>query len=148
MAAAVTEQFIIGFSDQRFIADQDLGKMQNSFAWQNNGDLGANFKVIGQSSPFKQGDVIGCGVAFDTFNMRRIFITLNGRFLQFLDAKVSPAMDCFPTMSFIGKDIKVVYNFGTTPFVWDLIEWPKLERRNFLAELAKETVEHILSVSK
>jgi hypothetical protein len=122
--------------------------MQNSFAWHNTGNLGANFGSISKTSPFKQGDVIGCGVAFDTFNMRRIFVTLNGEFLQFLDSKVSPAMDCFPTVSFAGKDIKVSYNFGTSAFVWDLSsEWPKLERRNFILSLPKETLEHIVSVS-
>jgi hypothetical protein len=146
VALKAFEHLTIGFSDQRFKADQCLGQMQNSFAWHNTGNLGANFGSISKTSPFKQGDVIGCGVAFDTFNMRRIFVTLNGEFLQFLDSKVSPAMDCFPTVSFAGKDIKVSYNFGTSAFVWDLSsEWPKFERRNFILSLPKETLEHIVS---
>lgn len=122
--------------------------MQNSFAWHCTGNLAANFGSVGKTSPFKQGDVIGCGVAFDTFNKRCIFITLNGKFLQFLEAKVSPAMDCFPTISFAGKDITLLYNFGTSPFVWDLADWPKAERQNFILTLPKETLEHIISVSR
>ncbi len=147
IAFTAVEQLTIGFSDQRFRAEQCLGQMQNSFAWHNTGTLGANFDSIGKTSPFKQGDVIGCGVAFDSFNMRRIFITLNGEFLQFLEAKVSPAMDCFPTISFAGKDIRLSYNFGTSPFVWDLSAWPKSERQNFILTLPKETIAHIISVS-
>jgi hypothetical protein len=134
----------IGFSDQRFDPKALVGSMQNSFGYFNNGTVGYNFTSDGERGPFKEGDVVGCGLANDSFNQRKVFYTVNGKFVGYITKRVAGGMDCFPTIGFVGKDIRIRYNFGTAEFVWDLSEWPKADKTCHIEKLPTETLRLIL----
>lgn len=120
--------------------------MQNSFGYFNNGTVGYNFTSDGERGPFKEGDVVGCGLANDSFNQRKVFYTVNGKFVGYITKRVAGGMDCFPTIGFVGKDIRIQYNFGTAEFVWDLSEWPKADKTCHIEKLPTETLRLILEV--
>jgi hypothetical protein len=120
--------------------------MQNSFGYFNNGTVGYNFTSDGERGPFKEGDVVGCGLANDSFNQRKVFYTLNGKFVGYITKRVAGGMDCFPTIGLVGKDIRIRYNFGTAEFVWDLSEWPKADKTCHIGKLPTETLRLILEV--
>ncbi|PFH38790.1 SPRY domain-containing protein [Besnoitia besnoiti] len=67
------------------------------------------------SSPYGQGDVVGCGIHHAS---RKIFFTKNGVCLG-VAAKAEPAVEYFPSAGMQGAGEQLRFNF-TGPFVFDL----------------------------
>ena len=136
----------IGFSDQKFDPSHLVGSMKNSFGYFNDGTAGYNFASDGERGAFKQNDVVGCGLAIDSYNQRKVFYTLNGKFVGYITKRVSNGMDCFPTLGFFGDNIRIRYNFGASEFAWNVNEWPKADKTCHISTLPTETLRIILEV--
>ncbi len=120
--------------------------MQNSFGWQNNGKVGWNMTVDNVVDSFGQGDTIGCGLAHNSFNQRKVFLTLNGEFLGFINKTVATGMDCFPSLGFLGENICVRFNFGDCEFKWNIQTWPKHQKICYMDSLPNEALQMIVEV--
>jgi hypothetical protein len=120
--------------------------MQNSFGWQSNGKTGWNKTVDRLVSSFGKGDTIGCGIAFNSYNQRKVFLTLNGKSLGFINKTVAKGTDCFPSLGFLGQNIKVRFNFGESDFSWDIQQWPRHQKRCYMDSLPTETIQLIAEV--
>lgn len=111
----------IGLADRNvFPVTQNIpGLIPHSYAY--HGDDGKKYGVKATSgifSMFKAGDVIGCGINFDS---KTIFYTKNGAFLG--DAFVGIEEDVItPVIGFTnvsGENYKVKINFGVESFLFD-----------------------------
>lgn len=124
-----------GFSE----TGQMPGHGMNSFAFFNNGAAEVNLprlscppklthelfagafcrngdkKTFLGTPAWKIGDVIGVGVAFDSYNQWHLFTTRNGELQRHWTNlhHVPKGMDLFPVVGFIGVNLEVSINFGT-----------------------------------
>lgn len=136
----------VGYTDQLCDRTKLVGMMQNSFGWQNSGKAGWNTTVDQIIDLFGKGDTVGCGIAFNSFNQRKVFLTLNGQFKGFINKTVATGMDCFPSLGFLGQNITVRFNFGANDFAWDIQKWPKHQKRCYMDSLPAETIHLIVEV--
>jgi hypothetical protein len=147
LSLSAQDTLSIGYTDQICDRTQLVGMMQNSFGWQSNGKTGWNKTVDRLVSSFGKGDTIGCGIAFNSFNQRKVFLTLNGKSLGFINKTVATGMDCFPSLGFLGQNIKVRFNFGDSDFSWDIQQWPRHQKRCYMDSLPTETIQLIVEYS-
>jgi hypothetical protein len=116
---------MLGFSDKyNFRTHQPLGTIVNSVGWSDGQN--AQFDHLTSthhSGPLVQasGDIFGCGIAVDSYNATRVFITKNGKWIGFVtqSRKVHDGyIECYPTISILGS-ATLSYNFGASKFGWD-----------------------------
>jgi hypothetical protein len=116
---------MLGFSDKySFRTHQPLGTIVNSVGWSDGQN--AQFDHLTSthhSGPLVQasGDIFGCGIAVDSYNATRVFITKNGKWIGFVtqSRKVHGGyIECYPTISILGS-ATLSYNFGASKFGWD-----------------------------
>mmetsp|Transcript_28567 Transcript_28567/g.53740 ORF Transcript_28567/g.53740 Transcript_28567/m.53740 type:complete len:315 (-) Transcript_28567:167-1111(-) len=112
----------IGLATKNYPMNDSMpGWKPNSFGYHS--DDGSTFgNCVRQASygpTFGVGDVVGCGLDYET---RTLFYTLNGKFLDVaatLDEKMLTEEDWYPTIGLDSHD-GVECNFGGQPFVFDL----------------------------
>jgi hypothetical protein len=102
---------------------------------------------------FSEGDVVGIGIAFDSFNGWFPFTTLNGTLTGHWSnlRHIPKGMDLYPIVGFSGTELEMTINFGTSPklplraaeILPTLRKFPSKE--NYIDTLPKEIVALIVA---
>lgn len=124
----------IGLSDKDFIIGNQVGAISKTFGYSCEGKIYQE-KPLGEKygQEYKKNDIVGCGFYF---RKSMVFYTLNGKYL-------GPAFylqeyyDLFPTVSLKAFNEQVKFNFGKTPFMFDV--------ENFFVNQFKELAPKIFS---
>lgn len=107
-----------------------LGRAPDSYGYHAlDGKLWANGVECGQSFPYSDNTVVGCGYDLET---QKIFYTLDGHLVGIAFANIAPA-ELFATVSVDSVNSKVTCNFGQRPFKYDHRLPKKLPRREDLS---------------
>jgi hypothetical protein len=115
----------VGIGNQIFVQNQLLGYQQNSFGYYSDGFVSQNANQnVRQFVAFTERDTVGVGVLLDSYQLRKVFFTINGRFLGAYSERIHAGMDCFPGVSFTkGSEVSFSVNM-TGPFKFDLRNIP------------------------
>eukprot|EP01122_Echinamoeba_exundans_P015518 TRINITY_DN7394_c0_g1_i1.p1 TRINITY_DN7394_c0_g1~~TRINITY_DN7394_c0_g1_i1.p1 ORF type:complete len:380 (+),score=42.44 TRINITY_DN7394_c0_g1_i1:80-1141(+) len=117
-------RFSFGFAEADFPARGiAVGGYQNSYGFTINGKMTHNDTTNAVAIPdgyFKQGDTVGIGLCFDSFNQWNLFCTKNGQILKHVTefGSVAKGMHLYPVMSVDGP-ASLSFNFdgAKVPFV-------------------------------
>jgi hypothetical protein len=115
----------VGIGNQIFVQNQLLGYQQNSFGYYSDGFVSQNANQnVRQFVAFTERDTVGVGVLLDSYQLRKVFFTINGRFVGAYSERIHAGMDCFPGVSFTkGSEVSFSVNM-TGPFKFDLRNIP------------------------
>ncbi|KAI9480498.1 MAG: concanavalin A-like lectin/glucanase domain-containing protein [Benjaminiella poitrasii] len=138
LSKGIDGQIGIGFCRKLNSLDRFPGWEDHS--WGYHGETGKIYSGSGSGGQsygpkFGTGDVIGCGVDFRTMTA---FYTKNGIFLGTAFRKIKETTDLFPCVGFKTAGEKIEANFGTKPFVFDIVQWVENERQMLLSRIVKE----------
>eukprot|EP01122_Echinamoeba_exundans_P016906 TRINITY_DN8722_c0_g1_i1.p1 TRINITY_DN8722_c0_g1~~TRINITY_DN8722_c0_g1_i1.p1 ORF type:complete len:359 (+),score=51.53 TRINITY_DN8722_c0_g1_i1:37-1113(+) len=147
--------FYIGFADSNVAPLLFLpGKTTNSFLLSHPGKL-LKYKMESceYGASFGQGDTVGAGIFFDSFNQRRFFFTLNGKMLKPTSdhfGTVAHGMEALPLVCVSGGFVDFSSNFTGTKEPWKAGEVVKQllmrpHQDNFISSLPEEILKLTLS---
>ncbi|KFG81281.1 SPRY domain containing protein [Metarhizium anisopliae] len=133
----------VGFATKDATMARPVGWEENS--WGYHGDDGRCFSGTNTGRPFgptfSTGDIIGCGV---NFRDHTAFFTKNG-------VKIGVAVNdvvrskIFPAISLKKPGEHIIVNFGQTPFVYDIDDMMRGQRRKIQDEIEKTDVSRLES---
>ena len=109
----------IGFGTKNINYKGQVGWTQNSWGFHSDdGKYLHKNNEVNFGPPWKTGDVVGVGLIYDSSNVYKLFLTINGIFIND-EIEISSFDYIYPIIGFdLSKPIKV--NWGTEEFIFDL----------------------------
>eukprot|EP00029_Vermamoeba_vermiformis_P012106 TRINITY_DN6920_c0_g1_i1.p1 TRINITY_DN6920_c0_g1~~TRINITY_DN6920_c0_g1_i1.p1 ORF type:complete len:545 (-),score=120.54 TRINITY_DN6920_c0_g1_i1:16-1629(-) len=126
--------------------DNQTVQIPSSVGLANNGNCYVHSKYARWIASYQANDVIGCGLALNSFNQLSAFFTKNGQFLEFAPGTVYRPRDIVPGVRLSGQ-CSTTMNFDREDFVWDINQWPVFDQVNYFSALPIEIQSRILMFS-
>lgn len=126
--------------------DSQSVSLPASIGLANNGNCYVHSKYARWIAAFQNNDVMGCGLALNSFNQLSAFFTKNGQFLGFAPGTVYRSRDIVPGVR-LSAQCSATVHFDREDFVWDVNQWPVFDQINLFSALPLELQSRVLMFS-
>lgn len=128
----------IGLAEADFPFASHVGDTATSIGYRSTGEVRHKKKTRDYFPKYRKGDVIGCGVSFIA---HRVFFTKNKNLIGSVKLPKN-FKNYFYTAALSGPQASVIFNFGKTPFQFDLKSHIEEETTASINEIIAQEVDH------